>query len=43
MSMGKRTRERQSGMWLATSELARSPGHPFYERLNRILEEAGFD
>lgn len=43
MSMGKRTRERQSGMWLATSELARSPGHPFYERLNGVLKEADFD
>jgi hypothetical protein len=24
-------------------ELARSPGHPFYERLNRVLAEADFD
>lgn len=30
-------------MFLATSELPRSPGHPFYQRLNRVLEEAGFD
>jgi hypothetical protein len=30
-------------MWVATSALPRSPGHPFYERLNRILDEAGFD
>lgn len=43
MSMGKRVRERQSGIWLATSDLARSPGHPFYERLNGILKEAGYD
>ena len=26
-----------------TSDLARSPGHPFYERLNRLLTEHGFD
>ena len=30
-------------MWVATQKLPRSPGHLFYERLNRVLEEAGFD
>lgn len=30
-------------MFVTTSELPRSPGHPFYQRLNRVLEEAGFD
>jgi len=30
-------------MWIATSDLARSPGHPFYERLNRLLDAHGFD
>lgn len=30
-------------MWIPTSELPVSPGHPFYSRLNRILDEAGFD
>jgi hypothetical protein len=29
--------------WIATSDLARSPGHPFYERLNQLLAEHGFD
>ena len=43
MSMGKRERERQADLWLATSDLARSPGHPFYERLNHVLGKAGFD
>jgi transposase len=42
MVMGKRKR-RQQEMWLATSELPKSPGHPFYQRLNGVLEEAGFD
>jgi len=42
MAMGKKKR-RQESMWVATSELPKSPGHPFYERLNGILEEAGFD
>ena len=31
MSMGKREDERQSDLWLVTSDLAQSPGHPFYE------------
>ena len=30
-------------MWVATQKLPRSPGHPFYERLNQVLENAGFD
>ena len=30
-------------MWIATSELPKSPGHPFYARLNEALEAAGFD
>ncbi len=43
MSMGKRARERQADLWLPTSDLARSPGHPFYERVNEMLREADFD
>lgn len=43
MAMGKREAERQGDLWLATTELARSPGHPFYERLNAVLAEAQFD
>jgi transposase len=44
MAMGKRKRKsRQGEMWVATQDLPRSAGHPFYERLNRILDEAGFD
>jgi transposase len=44
MAMGTRKqRERQEGFWVATSDLPRSAGHPFYERLNALLEEAGFD
>ena len=44
MAMGTRKqRERQEGLWIAAAELPRSAGHWFYERLNRRLEEAGFD
>ena len=42
MAMGKRKR-RQGTMWVAASDLPKSPGHPFYQRLNGVLEEAGFD
>ena len=30
-------------MWVADADLPRSAGHPFYERLNRLLDEAGLD
>ena len=33
----------QAGMWVATQELPRSPGHTFYDKLNRLLAEADFD
>lgn len=44
MAMGKRKRRlRQSTIWIATSDLPRTAGHPFYERMNKILDQAGFD
>src|SRR5213594_2221502 len=42
MAMGKRKSE-QAPMWVPTTDLPVSPGHPFYARLNGILDEAGFD
>ncbi len=42
MAMGKRKSE-QAPMWVASTDLPVSPGHPFYARLNGILDEAGFD
>jgi len=30
-------------MWVATAELPKSPAHPFYTRLNTLLEAADFD
>ena len=42
--MGKRRRgARQETMWVATADLPRSAGHPFYERLNQVLDDADFD
>ena len=44
MAMGKRRRRaRQTSMWVATSDLPRSAAHPFYVRLNEILDTHDFD
>jgi transposase len=43
MAMGTRKkRERQDTLWY-DCELPQAPGHPFYNRLNAVLETAGFD
>ena len=42
--MGKKPAARQaSPMWVNTEDLPTSSGHPFFERLNRVLGESGFD
>ena len=44
MAMGtRRQREKQEDLWIAHTELASAPGHPFYQRLNELLEAEGFD
>jgi len=43
MAMGESNRERQSELWIAGTALPRTPGHPFYEKLNGVLTEHGFD
>ncbi len=43
MAMGKSKRERQRDLWIAGDALPRSPGHPFYEKLNAVLDEQDFD
>src|SRR3989449_6666771 len=44
MSMGtRRQRQRQEPLWITHTELARAPGHPFYKRLNQLLDEGKFD
>jgi transposase len=44
MAMGKRRRRpKQASMWVATQDLPRSAAHPFYTRLNQILNTADFD
>ncbi len=42
--MGRRTdRARTPGLWIATNELPSTGGHPFYQRLNRVLDDHAFD
>ena len=43
MAMGKRKTCRQEPLFLAATDLPRTPAHPFYERLNQILAESEFD
>jgi hypothetical protein len=42
MALGRRQR-RQDSLWVATEDLPRTAGHVFYERVNRVLDEHGFD
>jgi transposase len=44
MAMGRRKkRVRQEGLWTPTAALPVSASHPFYQRLNQILDEEKFD
>jgi transposase len=44
MAMGRRRkRVRQEGLWTPTAALPGSASHPFYQRLNQILDEKKFD
>ncbi len=43
MAMGKRKRERQTTIWIPTSDLPTAASRPFYRRLNQLLREYGFD
>ena len=43
MSMGKREDNAQQGRIWYHHEIVETLGHPFYKRLNQLLDEAGFD
>lgn len=43
MAMGRRSKADQQELWIPVEMLGRAAGHPFYERLNQILEQYGFD
>ena len=43
MAMGKRQMERQKQLWVPTAEIPTTPAHPFYRKLNEVLNDHGFD
>src|ERR1700688_2844081 len=44
MAMGtRRRRQRQERLWISQQELAKGPAHPFYKRVNELLETEGVD
>ena len=43
MSMGSRLEGHQESLWIETSSLPKTSGHPFYEKLNKLLAQHGFD
>jgi transposase len=42
MALSKQ-RSKQPDLFIVTSDLPTSPGHVFYNRLNQLLADAGFD
>lgn len=43
MSMGRRNRARQEELWIPAASMSKGRSHPFYSKLNAVLEEHGFD
>ena len=39
----RKDRARTPGLWVATNALPRTGGHPFYQRLNQVLDQHEFD
>ena len=42
MAMGRR-KQRQEALFITATDLPKSAGHPFYQKLNQLLAEANFD
>jgi len=43
MSMGKQRTQQQQDLWIAAPDIPTSPGHPYYQRLNKLLADEGFN
>ena len=39
----RKDRQRQEQLWITHTELVSGPGHPFYKRLNQLLDAEKFD
>ena len=42
MALGNRRTERQAELWIAAEDLARTPRHVFYVKLNEVLAKGEF-
>lgn len=42
MAMGRKKRKKQRNLFVESQSL-KTPGHPFYEKLNKVLDKHGFD
>jgi transposase len=42
MALGKRS-SKQTDLFVSTTQIMTGPGHPFYSKLNEVLQKAGFD
>ncbi len=42
MAMGRR-KPKQPGLWLSTEEIVKPASHPFYDKVNAVLNDHGFD
>ena len=43
MSLNSFQSDSQGELWIASDQIVRSPGHPFYLKLNQVLREEAFD
>ncbi len=43
MALGKRKIEQQEDLFITADRMPRSPGHVFYQKVNRLLADGGFD
>jgi transposase len=43
MSMSRRPTQRQQELWINTADIVAPAGHPFYRRLNHLLDQHAFD
>ena len=43
MALKRQAAAQQNNLWISTDQVSRSPGHPFYQALNRVLAKKGFD
>src|SRR4030095_1769581 len=42
MALGKRS-SKQPDLFVTSTQIVKGPAHPFYSKLNGVLQEAGFD